>query len=139
LQIAGCADPEQIEVQNGGKSHSVVTAEALFEEMGHVFDGSPLALAVLNHSPVTVRSSEHASQQHASCNLAQQKDNSSGDSVTSRQLGAIHAEMLELMDACGVHESLKELIAADAQCFDYSADELLCSMCSNIRTVSCLI
>ena len=138
LQIAGHADPEHVEVQKGGKNYSAVTAEALFEEMSHASDGSPLALAVLNHSPGTVRTYEHASQQHDSSNLAQQKDNSRGDSVTSRQLGAIHAEMLELLDACGVHESLKELISADAQCFDYSADELLCSMCSNIRTVSCL-
>jgi len=138
LQIAGCADAERVEVQNGGKSHSAVSAEALFEAMSHVSDGSTLALPVLNHSLATVRSYEHASQQNASSNLAQQKDNSSGDSITNRQLGAVHAEMLELMDACGVHESLKELIAADAQCFDYKADELLCSMCSNIRAVSCL-
>ncbi|DBA70149.1 TPA: hypothetical protein ACH3X2_012201 [Trebouxia sp. C0005] len=123
LQIAGCAESEPIEVKNGGQSHSAVTA--LFEEMSHACDGSPLALAVLNHSPATMRLYEHASHQNASCNLAQQRDNSSDDSGTSYQLGAIPAEMLELMDACGVHESLKELIAADAQFFDYSANELL--------------
>lgn len=136
LQVAGCADPEQTQVQKGGKIQPALTAEALFEEMSHVADGSPLALAVVNHIPATMRSCEDASQQNASSNLAQQRDNSNGDSGASRQLGA---EMLELMDACGVHESLKELLAADAQCCDYSADELLCSMCSNIRTVSCLI
>ncbi|KAL0042811.1 hypothetical protein WJX79_000630 [Trebouxia sp. C0005] len=123
LQIAGCAESEPIEVKNGRQSHSAVTA--LFEEMSHACDGSPLALAVLNHSPATMRLYEHASHQNASCNLAQQRDNSSDDSGTSYQLGAIPAEMLELMDACGVHESLKELIAADAQFFDYSANELL--------------
>ena len=137
LQIAGCADPQQTQVLDVQQRHPDLTAEALFEGMNHVADDSPLALAVVKHIPATMRSCEHASQTHASSNLAQQKDNSSGDSVTNRQLGAVHAAMLELMDACVVRESLKELIAADAQRFDYSADELLCSMCSSIRPVSC--
>ena len=150
LQIAGCADPEQTQVLDVRQCHPDLTAEALFEGMNHAADDSPLALAVVNHIttssddamvshiPATMRSCEHASQQSASSNLTQQRDNSNDNSSTSRQLGAVHAELLELMDACGVHESLKELIAADAQCFDYNADELLCSMCSNMRAVSCL-
>ena len=137
LQIAGCADPQQTQVLDVQQRHPDLTAEALFEGMNHVADDSLLALAVVKHIPATMQSCEHASQTHASSNLAQQKDNSSGDSVTNLQLGAVHDAMLELMDACGVHESLKELIAADAQRFDYSADERLCSMCSSIRAVSC--
>ncbi|KAL0048680.1 hypothetical protein WJX82_008571 [Trebouxia sp. C0006] len=133
----GDGDPQQTQVLDVQQRHPDLTAEALFEGMNHVADDSPLALAVVKHIPATMRSCEHASQTHASSNLAQQKDNSSGDSVTHRQLGAVHAAMLELMDACVVRESLKELIAADAQRFDYSADELLCSMCSSIRPVSC--
>ena len=51
----------------------------------------------------------------------------------SPQVETRQSEVLELLDACAVPESLKELIAADEQVFVYKSDVLLLSVCNGIK------
>lgn len=64
---------------------------------------------------------------------AQQSTGDQGGSIGQDTRG--QPELLELIDACSEHESLTELIAADAKRFSYGSDEVLCSLC---KTMACL-
>lgn len=72
-----------------------------------------------------------AASQPNCCELAHQCDDGKLCDSTS-------ATLLKLIEECGGQQSLKELIIADSQCFDYTVDTPLSSTCSSIISICSL-
>ena len=72
-----------------------------------------------------------AASQPNCCGLADQCDDGKLRDMTN-------AAVLKLIEECGGQQSLKELIIADSQCFDYTVDMPLSSTCSSIISICSL-
>lgn len=72
-----------------------------------------------------------ADSQSKCCGLADQCDDGKLRDMTN-------AAVLKLIEECGGQQSLKELIIADSQCFDYTVDALMSSTCSSIISICSL-
>lgn len=78
---------------------------------------------------------EASMAQQQDCHGLLQQSGAVGDQELdcSPQVETRQSEILELLDACAVPESLKELIVADEQVFVYKSDVLLLSVCNGIK------